>query len=478
MSHHRPSEGTRSVGTRASVAAACAAVVLAVTATATQAGTTFLPHKLAVLTNQRYNHDCFWAPPKGTDYAHLPGATPIQNPNLYPDVGSTYFVAQYLLPAGASLTFHGTFPHERYFSWTMFGAIGGGQLGPGDHLRDVQIAPDRGSVNPFLPANRRDVHRRAYTMHIVAGPVPSVRAPNTIYTESTDPTVRVRMSLRNYIPDRGLDGTGGVGLPKLTLTLAGGRTLQGSAACQILQPVKDKSTSTFPADQWKQLVASSPNPVNAPAVNPPKWERFWNAGYSVAGAFIADPLKRRQTYPPTDNGGFQSNPDTRYLLAPVSLKYGSVITVTGKMPTFPATFPASLRWRPTRSQVRYWSICTGSSPVSGLGYDCVFDQQVPLRGDRRYTLVISKPANRPRNATAACGYWWLTFGQGENYPDPAARSYIDTVYMRFMAADPNWSQSPQKVTTPGTEARVMGPYFPRSQYTTTTAFEKRGCQKP
>ena len=206
MSHHRLFERNPLVWTRASAAAVCAAVVLAVTATAAQAGTTFLPHKLAVLTNQRYNHDCFWAPPKGTDYAHLPGAIPIQNPNLYPDVGSTYFVAQYLLPAGASLTFHGTFPYERYFSWTMFGAIGGGQFGPGDHLRDVQIAPDRGSVNPFLPANRRDVHRRAYTMHIVAGPVPSVRLRTRSTQGSTDPTVRVRMSLRNYIPDRGRDG--------------------------------------------------------------------------------------------------------------------------------------------------------------------------------------------------------------------------------------------------------------------------------
>jgi hypothetical protein len=147
------------------------------------------------------------------------------------------------------------------------------------------------------------------------------------------------------------------------------------------------------------------------------------------------------------------------------------------MPTFPSTFPASFTWRPFPYQVRYWSMCTGSSPVSGLGYDCVYDQQVPLRGDRRYTLVISRPTDRPRNATDACGYRWLTFGQGENYPDPAARNYIDTLYMRFMAPDSSWRQAPQKVTTPGTEVKVMGPYFPRSRYTTTAAFEKLGCHK-
>ncbi len=224
-------------------------------------------------------------------------------------------------------------------------------------------------------------------------------------------------------------------------------------------------------------MAASADPANAPAQRHPAWERFWNASYSVAGAFIADPAQRAAQYPPTDQGGFQSNPDTRYLIAPVSLKYGPVVTVSGKLPTFPVTLPAARTWQPSSYQVRYWSLCTGSSPVSGLGYDCVYDQQVPLRGDRRYTLVISRPGDRPKNATAACGYRWLTFGKGENYPDPAARDYIDTLYMRFMAPSPSFAQAPQRMTAPGTEAAVMGPYLPRSQYTTTAAFEKRGCRR-
>ena len=128
-----------------------AAAVLAI-ATPARAGLTYLPHHLAVETNQRYGHDCFWAPPKGMDYANLPNAEPIQKPNLYPDVGSTYFVAQYILPEGASLTFHGEFGHQRYMSWTMFGRPGDlGQIVSADHLRDFRIKPDRGSINPFLP---------------------------------------------------------------------------------------------------------------------------------------------------------------------------------------------------------------------------------------------------------------------------------------------------------------------------------------
>ena len=80
--------------------AACIAVIAATLAVAVpaRADLHYLPHHLAVETNHKYGHDCFWAPPKGMDYGDLPNAIPIQKPNLYPDVGSTYFVAQYKLP--------------------------------------------------------------------------------------------------------------------------------------------------------------------------------------------------------------------------------------------------------------------------------------------------------------------------------------------------------------------------------------------
>jgi hypothetical protein len=459
------------------VAIFAALLACAAAAAPARADLTYLPHHLAVETNDKYGHDCFWAPPKGMDYANLPDAEPIQKPNLYPDVGSTYFVAQYVLPEGASLTFHGKFGDQRYMSWTMFGRPGElGQIASADHLRDFRIKPDKGSVNPFLPNGSRKGGPRNYTLHVVSGDIPAERAPNTIYTQTTDPDVRLGMSIRNYLPDRGRDGTGDAGLPKLVLNLENGSKVRGKAACAMLDPIEDVSTSTFPAALWKGLVAAAPDPVNAPASDPPTWEKFWNALYNVAGIFIEDPEERAATYPPDESGGFQSNPDTSYLLTPVSRKYGRLITVSGKMPTFPMTLPDSSRWTPRGYQVRYWSLCTGSSPVTGLGYDCVYDQQVPLRKHRRYTLVIGRPADRPDNARSECGYRWLNFGKGENYPDPASRSYVDTLYMRFMAADRGWRRAPQRVSEPGAERQVMGPYFPRSRHWSTAEFEKLGCR--
>jgi hypothetical protein len=452
-----------------------AAAVLAVAAPA-RADLTYLPHHLAVETNQKYGHDCFWAPPKGMDYATLPNAEPIQTPTLYPDVGSTYFVAQYELPAGASLTFHGKFGHQRYMSWTMFGRPGDlGQIASADHLRDFQIKPDKGSINPFLPRGSRTGGPRDYTFHVVSGPIPAHRAPNTIYTQTTDPDTRLGMSIRNYLPDRGRDGTGDAGLPKLVLDLADGTKVRGKQACGMLDPIEDVSTSTFPKPLWKSLVAAAPDPVSAPAADPPRWEKFWNALYSVAGIFIADPEQRAATYPPDETGGFQANPDTSYLLTPTSRKFGRLLTVSGKMPTFPKTLPAANRWSPRDYQVRYWSLCSGSSPVTGLGYDCVYDQQVPLSKHRRYTLVVGRPGDRPANARRECGYRWINFGKGENYDDPASRGWIGTMYMRFMAADPSWKQAPQQVEEPGTEKQVMGPYFPRSRYWSESEFKQLGC---
>ena len=48
--------------------------------------------------------------------------------------------------------------------------------------------------------------------------------------------------------------------------------------------------------------------------------------------------------------------------------------------------------------------------------------------------------------------------------------------IRMMSADPNWENSPVKIEKPGEEAEVLGPYYPRGQYTTKEVFEANGPQ--
>jgi hypothetical protein len=47
--------------------------------------------------------------------------------------------------------------------------------------------------------------------------------------------------------------------------------------------------------------------------------------------------------------------------------------------------------------------------------------------------------------------------------------------MRNMLASPDFARAIQRVDQPGTEREVMGPFFPRSHYTTAAAFASRGC---
>ncbi|HVK81140.1 MAG TPA: hypothetical protein VM915_11075, partial [Verrucomicrobiae bacterium] len=127
-------------------------------------------------------------------------------------------------------------------------------------------------------------------------------------------------------------------------------------------------------------------------------------------------------------------------------------------------------------ELRYWSLCTGAAPSRGAAYDCVFDEQVALR-DRRYTIVVSRPADRPQNAREECGVTWLDFGAGEGIEGPhgPGRSTVGVVYMRFMAPEPDWAHAPHRVARPGEERAIMGAAFPWSAYTSREAFEARAC---
>lgn len=447
--------------------------------------------ELAVeITNRRYQSDCFWGGPKGLKYGLLVGALPIQQPGLYPDQGSNYFVGQFKMPAGSSLTITGQYPHLRYFSFTVAHQVGNGQLAGGDFLIDEQITADPESSNPFVVGANRDVTPRNYTLYVVQGDKPGTRAPNTIYTASNSPDAPIHLAMRNYIPDVGYDGTGNAelqqgdvyGLPTVTLNLADGTQQTGQQMCDTLQTTKAAEARAFDPQEWAQLVANSWDPVSAPAEREPMFQRFWNTDYSVEGQFIRNWEERVKQHPATSEGGLANNPDTIYMIGTFSLSFGSVYVIRGKMPTHPNTRHREQTW-PSESQVRYWSACTGGSGASGAGWDCAFDEEVPVDENGMYTLVVSWPEDRPKNAIEACGVKWLDFGSGEGRY-VGARNWVNTVYMRYMNPDPKWAESPVNIPTPTPaqplpqDAEVMRDYYPRAKYTSKADFEaNHACPK-
>ena len=67
--------------------------------------------------------------------------------------------------------------------------------------------------------------------------------------------------------------------------------------------------------------------------------------------------------------------------------------------------------------------------------------------------------------------------RGEGIDGPKNRPDFGMLMLRIMANNPSWTQSPDKVTRPGMEEAVMGPYLPKGEYTTKAAFEASGLKK-
>ena len=97
------------------------------------------------------------------------------------------------------------------------------------------------------------------------------------------------------------------------------------------------------------------------------------------------------------------------------------------------------------------------APPSGLGGDTLTDMQVPLDKDGNYTIVVSRPEDRPLNATEQNGIAWLDWGtRGEGVGDEQNRADFGLLLFRFMYNNPQWKQNPYKVTVRGTRSRGGG----------------------
>ena len=80
--------------------------------------------------------------------------------------------------------------------------------------------------------------------------------------------------------------------------------------------------------------------------------------------------------------------------------------------------------------------------------------------------------------TLANGIAWMEWSpRGEGIDGPKNRPDFGMLMLRIMANNPSWTQSPNKVTKPGMEEAVMGPYLPKGEYTTRAAFEAGGLKK-
>lgn len=408
---------------------------------------------------------CFWArgPSSGDPYLNI----------AYPDAGTFYWAAVFSVPANAKLSIEGKFPHSRYMSLISYDEAGR----PIESVADYLIKPKTGSSNPYLPGADRTTVNRDYVLDITnSRPDPNQTTGMNLVGQTRDklntpsygsaPGQQVIL-YRIYARDRGTDETGGAGLPEPVLTMSDGKVLKGLEACAAMRTRQalqlDPAAMAVPMDKYYELLAAAAkfSPVY-PASNPPVWYQQLDRE-ALYGMYTGVPPKADAR---KSEGGFYPNLDNQYIRTILNRKLGKVFVLRGKAPTTPKTAAGDAKMG--SGDLRYWSFCSNQGFANTRVNACVYDENIPVGPDGYYTIVVSRAADRPRNAIAQCGIAWLPMADDG---DGAVDADVTVLQLRHMLGAGGFQHAVQNVGKVGDEAKDMGEYFPRGRYISTSAFE-------
>ncbi len=420
--------------------------------------TTFASAAETIIPGER---SCFW-------YRGPHSADPYINV-AYPDANVFYWASAFTMPEGSRLEIEGQFPHSRYFSLISYDA--GGR--PLESLADYLVRPEPGAENPFRVDARRDKRKRDYRVEILNRELDESRKEGVFQADSERNVLHAFGGQHNqqillyriYLPNADAGITGGVSLPEPVLTLADGTKLRGEKACDQLATQQQLQLKVdamgIPVAAYRKLINQPGKPDTWPAKVNPQWHIQLDRE-SLLGIYTGkiNPDARRS------EGGFFPNPDNNYIRTIVNRRHGPVLVLRGKMPTTPATVDGERTMTP--AQLRYWSICSNQGFANTRVNDCLFDEEVPLDANGYYTIVVSREADRPRNARRECGLAWLPMADdGDGVFDKDA----SVVQIRNMLASPDFPQAVQRVQRDGDIEKVMGEYYPKGFYTVPNIVE-------
>jgi hypothetical protein len=407
---------------------------------------------------------CFWlrGPASADPYINI----------AYPDAATFYWAAVFTMPPGSKLSLEGQFPHARYMSLISYDEAGR----PIESVADYLIKPKPGSTNPFLQGADRNAAQREYALGVVDGrPDPSQKTGMNLVGEHRDvintpkygPPGQQVILYRIYVTDKGTDETGNAGLPVPVLTLADGKVLRGTEACPSLKTrqalLLDPAAMAVPMDMYTKMLSEAAKfGPTFPATNPPTWHQQLDRE-ALYGIYL--------NKPPADGarkseGGFYPNLDNQYIRAIINRKHGKVFMLRAKAPSTPRTLKGDATMG--TGDLRYWSYCSNQGFANTRVNACVHDENVPVGPDGFYTIVLSRKADRPRNAIAQCGVAWLPMADDG---DGAVDDDVTVLQLRHMLGTSNFANAVQGVSKPGAEEKDMGAYFPRGRYMTPNQFE-------
>lgn len=310
------------------------------------------------------------------------------------DTNTTYWFMPIDTNRWKSAVIQATYPNARFFNFATYSARG--LLI--DTLFDSDIVPDRGRSNPFAIATRSGSKRDSYTVTIGAS---NVGSSNFL---SVGGNRLAFLVYRVIVPDQGLDRSGGVGVPAVTLVAQDGSMRRlppcpfAAAASSLGNMIPVLIASGFTeAAQFIQGILAAANQQTSPTVN-----------------CIVSPLGRQVpvAFGPAPGTDFFPNPPTAYLQTPnVCFQPGKIVVVRGRALVYPNTYlggPVSQPAFDDQVQVRYWSMCNNDGPFPYPVIACQSDFQTRLDQDEFYTYVVSSdpapPSWLPVDAT------WLPWG--------------------------------------------------------------------
>ncbi len=460
----------------------------------------------------------------------------------FPDPNVTYLLCPMYAPFGHRATVEGEFPHARFFDLQAtppldprnyrynqtFGV-------PEVPMVDVDIDPLPGQVNPFrVGANRAATARRyAVSFELKMGdPValepafkpPLYRAPGNTRAASGIQYQGAwglskngghgrglwdlgQLWVRYYAPDRNVDARGGVRLPKLTYQLPDGRKYCIVVDQSALDAIGNRKVAVAPTppeapkpqygplEGWNKEFGILNAIAMGTAINSnfagPEGKRYvrdLDRGVASRGLELPAPAN----YEPSATSATYVN----YLLRGMSLEAGKVVVLTGRLPTTPRTRGGEASM--TAAQARYWSLTGYSTPtlgetidlafnpnaVTGIPVQSIMDDEFVTDSQNRFVLVLSRPQDRPGNATAQSGVTWLNWGP---------RGEVSWT-LRWLSVGPEWAfeKTPDEVRLPpsrsawssvdydrslignNTHSGFLGDLLPRIHYLTRAEFEALG----
>jgi len=462
----------------------------------------------------------------------------------FPDPNATYLVSPLYAPFGTVVKLSGDFPHARFFDiqttpsfWPQNYRYNGSIGVPEVPLVDVDILPEPGSSNPFLPGADRTATKRHYEVELVM----AAGDPTVLNPAFHPPYYRGRGNkrfasgiqyqgawgapksgghgrgvwdfgsswIRYYAPDNAQGALGGVNLPKVVYELPDGRKYYIEV---------DHSQSDAQANR---LVKVKPTPAVEP--DPKSSQEGWNKEFGIFRSIFEGFARATGKTGPNDKayvrdvdrgvssrglelpGAAHYEPSATsatyisYLDKGMSCGKGSVVVLTGKLPRIAKTRSGESPMQ--KGEARYWSIVGYTVPTFGelLGIvfnpshskigvpvHAVYDEDFQLDRENKYILVFSRPEDKPLNATKENGITWCDWGnQG-----------VISWTIRWMSVSPDWAfdKTPNERVLPPSKADwasptfdpavlaknnnqgFLGPYQPIIHYMKKQDFERLGAQ--